>query len=181
MRRYVEGWKTRYSELASVSHAAMHRGRTTPAFQGLTPASAKASAIARSGSRKTDTRCEIALRRELWRRGLRYNLHVADLPGRPDIVFPKNRVAVFCDGDFWHGRHIDARLGRLAAGHNSAYWVAKVRRNLERDRQQSEMLEALGWVVLRFWETDILRNTVGIADSVVSTLALSKGKSCAQV
>lgn len=146
---------------------------TTPSFQGLRPASSKTSAVARATSKKIDTRCETSLRRELWRRGLRYRLHGADLPGRPDIVFPKNRVAVFCDGDFWHGRDIDARLTKLAAGHNSTYWVSKIRRNVERDRRQSEMLKALGWVVLRFWETDILRNTAEIADRVVSSLALA--------
>jgi DNA mismatch endonuclease, patch repair protein len=138
----------------------------------LKPASAKASTIARMAARKADTRCELLLRRELWRRGLRYRLHLADLPGRPDIVFPKNRIVVFCDGDFWHGRDIDARVAKLAAGHNSAYWIAKVRRNVERDREQSNWLTAVGWTVLRFWETDILRNTSETASIVVSALAL---------
>jgi DNA mismatch endonuclease (patch repair protein) len=111
------------------------------------------------------------LRRELWRRGLRYCLHVAGLPGRPDIVFPKRRIAIFCDGDFWHGRNLDARLRTLARGHNAAYWIAKIRGNVERDRQNTLALEAAGWVVLRFWETDVLRETQKIADRVEEVFA----------
>lgn len=117
-----------------------------------------------------DTRCELVLRRELWRRGLRYRLHHGSLPGRPDIVFPSQRVVIFCDGDFWHGRDIDVRLAKLARGHNAIYWVAKVRRNIERDRRQTSALEMAGWVVLRFWETDLLRDTCKIADRIVSVL-----------
>src|SRR5437879_6189268 len=103
-----------------------------PAFTGLSPATPSSSRAARGASRKRDTLCELALRRELWSRGLRYRLCHPDLPGRPDIVFPAPRVAVFCDGDFWHGRHLGARVAKLARGHNPAYWVAKVRRNAER-------------------------------------------------
>jgi len=77
---------------------------------------------------------------------------------------------IFCDGDFWHGRDVDARLAKLAQGHNSIYWVAKVRRNIERDLLQTHALEMAGWVVLRFWETDLLRETSKIADRVIAVL-----------
>ncbi|SRR5258708_6035503 len=140
-------------------------------FEGLTPGSARSSVAARGASRKTDTNCELALRREIWRRGLRYRLHDRRLPGCPDIVFRAQRVAVFCDGDFWHGRDIDARLARLAKGHNATYWVAKLRRNVERDLRHTLALEAAGWTVLRFWETDLLRETDAIADRVAAVLA----------
>lgn len=146
-----------------------HHQRTTPSFKGLHPASKKASAAASGASAKTDTRCEVVLRRELWRRGLRYRLHQG-LPGRPDIVFSKHRVVVFCDGDFWHGRDLSTRLAKLAAGHNATYWLAKVRKNVERDRHQIDMLEASGWMVLRFWETDILRRTSCIGDQIAGVL-----------
>ncbi|WP_348652882.1 hypothetical protein [Polyangium sp. y55x31] len=89
--------------------------QTTPSFACLHPASENASTAARAASAKRNTRCELALRRELWRRGLRYRLHLPGLPGRPDIVFTKHRVVVFCDGDFWHGRHLEARLAKLGA------------------------------------------------------------------
>jgi DNA mismatch endonuclease (patch repair protein) len=87
--------------------------------------------------------------------GLRYRLHGDSLPGRPDLVFTKQRVVVFCDGDFWHGRNLEQRLAKLAGGHNAAYWVAKVRRNAERDKRQSMELRQQGWRVVRVWETDI--------------------------
>jgi DNA mismatch endonuclease (patch repair protein) len=117
-----------------------------------------------------NTRCELALRRELSRRGLRYRLHYTRLPGRPDIVFPKQRLVIFCDGDFWHGRDLSARLAKLVRGHNATYWVAKVQRNVERDRRQTRTLEESGWVVLRYWETDVLGRTNEIADQVVTAL-----------
>src|SRR5262249_6449724 len=96
----------------------MRRQRATPSFEGLQPRSQTASRVARAASAKAHTRCEIALRLVLWRRGLRYRLHPPGLPGRPDIVFPKARLAIFCDGDFWHGRDLANRLSRLARGHN---------------------------------------------------------------
>lgn len=143
----------------------MRRTRA-PSFVGLHAASPRASEAARSASAKTDTRCELVLRRELWRRRLRYRLHARALPGCPDIVFPTARVAVFCDGDFWHGRNLDDRLARLAQGHNGRYWTAKVRRNVERDMEHTAALTTDGWVVLRLWESDILRDVVAAADSV---------------
>lgn len=145
--------------------------RQTPTFEGLEPATPKSSDMARRSSRKTDTRCELLLRRSLWKRGVRYRLHAPDLPGRPDIVFPKQKLAVFCDGDFWHGRDLDARLARLAVGHNAPYWLAKIQRNAERDRQQTAVLEQSGWKVLRLWETDILRDPHAQSDLVMARLA----------
>jgi len=92
------------------------RKHNAPSFRGLRSASKTASAAARGASRKTDTRCELVLRRELWRMGLRYRLHVPGLPGRPDIVFLRDRVVVFCDGDFWHGRDLERRIAKLRRG-----------------------------------------------------------------
>jgi DNA mismatch endonuclease (patch repair protein) len=147
----------------------MQQERITPSFGGLHPASEKATAAARGASKKTNTRCELVLRRELWRRGLRYRLH-PELPGRPDIMFTKQRVVVFCDGDFWHGRDLSSRLAKLAGGHNATYWLAKMQRNVERDRRQTAALEGLGWTVLRFWETDVLCRASHVADQINSVL-----------
>lgn len=90
----------------------MMSSQTHPSFKGLKPASPRASAAARGASKKMDTRCEIVLRRELWRRGIRYRLHVPGLPGRPNIVFPRQRVLVLCDGEFWHGRNLEQTQAR---------------------------------------------------------------------
>lgn len=130
----------------------------TPSFAGLSPASNSARRAAQGASKKASTRCERVLSRCLWSRGLRYRLNVSNLPGNPDIVFAAARVAVFCDGDFWHGRNLLSRLNRLASGNNAQYWTAKVRYNVERDRVITARLEANGWRVLRLWETDIFRS-----------------------
>lgn len=148
----------------------MPKQRTTPSFRGLCASSEQASVAARGASKKRKTRCEQVLRRELWRRGLRYRLECVALPGSPDIVFPSHRVVIFCDGDFWHGRDLSERLAILARGHNAAYWVAKVQRNVERDQCQTKTLEASGWIVLRFWETDILRHVSDVADQIAAAI-----------
>lgn len=106
------------------------------------------------------------LRRALWGLGLRYRVAAAGVPGRPDIVFKGKRIAVFCDGDFWHGRNLEARLARLQAGHNAPYWTAKIRRNVERDRTNDAELKAAGWAVVRLWESDILRDPEAAAGLV---------------
>jgi DNA mismatch endonuclease, patch repair protein len=131
-------------------------------FIGLSPASQNASRAARGSSRKANTRCELVLRRALWHRRLRYRLQ-GNLPGRPDIIFVRQRVVVFCDGDFWHGRNLEARVARLASGHNAPYWVAKIRTNVERDRLVTSQLREAGWLVIRVWEADILREPDQIA------------------
>lgn len=149
--------------------------RRTPRFTGLHSASPRSSAAARATSGKSGTKCEIALRRELWRRGLRYRLNVPGLPGKPDIVFASRRLAIFCDGDFWHGRDLEQRLERLDRGHNSKYWVAKIRRNAERDLETNLALAARGWRVVRFWETDVLRQPAVAADRIEELLAVPNG------
>ena len=144
-----------------------------PSFAGLRSASRRASVSARGASVKRHTRCEVALRKELHRRGLRFRLHGEGLPGCPDIVFAKSRLAVFCDGDFWHGRDLEQRLAKLRQGHNPQYWVAKVRRNVERDQARAWSLQVSGWTVLRLWETDILRDVAAAADAVEAALRCS--------
>lgn len=138
-----------------------------PRYTAFTPASERASKAAKGSSRKRDTACELVLRRALYARGLRYRIDGKDLPGRPDVVFRKARVAIFCDGDFWHGRALDERIAKLKDGHNAPYWVAKITRNVERDRERTKLLEAQGWLVLRFWESDILKNVERVADDVL--------------
>jgi DNA mismatch endonuclease, patch repair protein len=102
----------------------------------------------------------------LWHRGLRYRLNRRDLPGTPDLVFASCRVAVFVDGDFWHGRDWETRRERLVSGNNGAYWVAKIAYNRERDERNNARLANLGWRVVRIWESDVLRDPETAADRV---------------
>lgn len=141
-------------------------GRLTPDYSPLESASEAASRAARASSKKRDTKPELTLRRALYARGLRYRVDCPDLPGRPDIVFRGARVVVFVDGDFWHGRDLEARVAKLESGHNAPYWVAKIRGNVERDRRHDSALSALGWKVFRFWETNIARDAAGAAEQV---------------
>jgi DNA mismatch endonuclease, patch repair protein len=134
-----------------------------PRYSEFQPASSLASEIKKK-NRARDTKAEMLLRRELWRRGLRYRLHDSTLPGKPDIVFPRARLVIFCDGDFWHGRNWRSRKAKLARGSNAPYWLAKIEANIQRDRRRTRELRKLGWTVLRFWETDILRDVLAIAD-----------------
>jgi DNA mismatch endonuclease (patch repair protein) len=119
--------------------------------------------MAAASSRKEDTRCERLLRSALWRLGLRFHKNVASLAGKPDAVFARAKVAVFCDGDFWHGRNWEKRVARLKQGTNADYWTAKIAKNIERDHIYTQQLTEEGWKVLRFWERDILRDPDGIA------------------
>jgi DNA mismatch endonuclease, patch repair protein len=144
--------------------------KSVPRFIGLSSSSPRASAATRAASRKSGNRCELLLRRVLWRRGLRYRLGSSGLPGRPDLIFAKHRVAVFCDGDFWHGRDLDRRLSRLAAGHNASYWTAKIARNAARDLDNTRALQRLGWTVVRIWESDIVASPETAADQVSSAV-----------
>ena len=144
--------------------------RTTPSYVGLKPASSRATAAARGSSRKSDTRCETLLRSELWKAGYRFRKNVSDLPGKPDIVFARAKVVVFCDGDFWHGKNWKARQRKLRQGTNAAYWIEKIKRNRLRDRRNTNLLRKEGWIVLRFWESDILADPIEVITRIVETL-----------
>jgi DNA mismatch endonuclease (patch repair protein) len=147
----------------------------TPSFVGLRPASEAASRAKRASSKKRDTTPEVLLRRELWRMGLRYRKNVASLPGKPDIVFRRKRLAIYCDGDFWHGRDWEQLKAQLERRHNAAYWVAKIGRNRERDRENTALLLKAGWRVLRLWETDIKHDVRAAARAIVDLVGAHGG------
>lgn len=107
------------------------------------------------------------LKQALKRKGFAFLSNFEQLLGCPDVVFPKEKVIVFCDGDFWHGRNAVTRFRRLAKGHNSSYWRKKLRSNIERDRRVDKALRRAGWSVLRLWETDILNAPDDAAEQVL--------------
>lgn len=143
--------------------------RRVPRYDAFRPSSETASRIKKKNKRK-DTKAEVVLRKSVWRLGLRYRLHRDDLPGKPDLVFPTDQVAVFCDGDFWHGRNWEARKKRLRRGANPKYWIPKIEANMARDREQAKALRRSGWKVVRLWETDILKDPPGAAEKVRSVV-----------
>jgi DNA mismatch endonuclease (patch repair protein) len=112
-----------------------------------------------SAIRASENRTETELRRRVHRRGLRFRKYARELAGNPDFIFPTEQVAVFVDGDFWHGRllleeGVGAVRERMRT-ENKAYWIDKFSRRVERDREVTDELETKGWIVLRFWESDL--------------------------
>ena len=107
--------------------------------------------------RAADTKAEVLLRKALWEKGLRYRKNYASLPGKPDIVLTRQKIAIFVDGDFWHARGHQDNPGEQVAT-NKEFWQKKLARNVERDREVNDELTEEGWLVLRFWESDIKKD-----------------------
>jgi DNA (cytosine-5)-methyltransferase 1 len=99
-----------------------------------------------------------------------------NLPGRPDFVFKRGRVAVFCDGDFWHGKNWDERKRKLGRGHNASYWVEKIETNRRRDRRVNRELRALGYKVVRLWESAIRADPEKAAERVRKALTGARNR-----
>jgi DNA mismatch endonuclease, patch repair protein len=144
----------------------------TPSFTSLQSTSEFASRVGR-GNRARNTRPELLLSRALKKHGIRYKLHEPGLAGKPDILLPRQRIAIFCDGDFWHGRRWAERRKKLSKGANADYWIAKISRNMERARQVDRTLRDLNWRVIRVWESDIIKDADAIA-SEIARFAQSK-------
>ena len=115
--------------------------------------------------RGKDTVPEMTLRRALWARGLRYRLHYR-ITGRPDIVFPRQKTAIFIDGCFWHG----CPAHRTHPKNNADFWRTKIENNIARDADVTKILEAEGWTVLRFWEHQIKLELSSIIDRILLVL-----------
>lgn len=106
-----------------------------------------------------DTSIEVTLRKALWREGFRYRKNYKKLPGSPDIAITKYKLAIFCDSEFFHGKDWEVLKPRLEKGRNPDYWINKIERNKQRDTRVDNQLLFLGWTVIHFWGSDILKNT----------------------
>lgn len=104
-----------------------------------------------------DTKIEMMLRKALWNKGIRYRKNYKDLPGRPDIVITKNKIAIFCDSEFFHGKDWELLKAKLAQGNNGEFWIKKIACNKERDDKINKKLIYMGWTVIRFWGNDIVK------------------------
>ena len=109
--------------------------------------------------RNKDTKIEVILRKALWNNGYRYRKNYKRLPGNPDIVLTKYKIAIFCDGEFFHGKDWEVLKPRLEKSNNSEFWINKISRNRERDDEINKQLLFMGWTVIRFWGNDIKKNT----------------------
>lgn len=118
----------------------------------------------------SDTGIEVRLRKALWHKGIRYRKNFKVFDCHPDIVITKYKIAVFCDGNFWHGKELQKRPIK----HNSSYWNEKIKRNVERDLENTIELRDNGWIVLRFWEDDIQNNLPNCIDDVLRYISIRK-------
>lgn len=109
--------------------------------------------------RSKNTEIECILRKALWKKGYKYRKHYTKIPGKPDIVLTKYKIAIFCDGEFFHGKDWEVQRKRIEKSNNSDYWIMKIERNIKRDEDVNRRLKAMGWVVLRFWGKDIKKDT----------------------
>lgn len=109
--------------------------------------------------RSKDTSIELKLRKELWRRGYRYRKNYTELPGKPDIVLTKYKIAIFCDSEFFHGKDWGVLKPQLEKGKNADFWIEKISKNQQHDDDINKQLQFLGWTVIRFWGKDIMKKT----------------------
>lgn len=117
-----------------------------------------------------DTKIEVLLRKELWKKGYRYRKNYKKLPGKPDIALTKYKIAVFCDSEFFHGKDWEVLKPRLEKSNNSDFWIAKISRNRERDEEINKQLLFMGWTVIRFWGNEIKKNTDGCVKVIEETI-----------
>ena len=111
-----------------------------------------------------DTSIEVALRRALWAKGYRFRKNYKQLPGSPDIVLTKYKIAIFCDSEFWHGFNWEDKKKEIKS--NKEFWIKKIERNMQRDIEVNTQLNEDGWTVLRFWGKDIKKDTAKCADII---------------
>lgn len=109
--------------------------------------------------RSKNTKIEVLLRKALWNKGYRYRKNYDKLSGHPDIVITKYKIAIFCDGEFFHGKDWEVLKPRLEKSNNSDFWISKISKNRERDDEVNKKLLFEGWTVIRFWGTDIKKHT----------------------
>lgn len=107
---------------------------------------------------------EQVLSKALWQEGYRYRLNYKKLPGSPDIVITKYRIAIFVDGEFWHGKDFDKKKEKLK--NNRDYWIEKIEENIDRDFKNDQLLKEKGWIPLHFWNKDVLNFTQDCIDEI---------------
>lgn len=114
------------------------------------------------------TKIEVLLQKELWHRGLRYRKNVKNIYGKPDIAFIGKKIAVFCDSEFFHGFDWEIKSKEIKS--NREFWIPKIEKNIQRDKDVTDKLKKDGWIVLRFWGNEIKNDVSGCADKIESVI-----------
>ena len=115
-------------------------------------------------NKSTGTKPELVLAKARWALGRRYRKNSGSIFGKPDFSFKKYKVAVFVDGEFWHGKDWERKKAEIKG--NREFWITKIERNIRRDMEVTGRLKAEGWTVLRFWSNDVVKNTTYCAEKV---------------
>lgn len=118
--------------------------------------------------RAKNTKVETAFRKGLYAQGIRFRNHSKDIPGNPDVAIKKYQLAIFIDGEFWHGCNWAIKKDKIKT--NRDFWVPKIERNIQRDGQVNDQLKALGFTVFRFWEFEIKQNLQKCVGEIVGYL-----------
>lgn len=119
-------------------------------------------------------KAETVLAKRLWHEGYRYRRNYKKLPGSPDIALTTYRVAVFVDGEFWHGENWEERKAKLK--HNREYWIEKIEENMARDKRVDGQLQEMGWTTVHFWEKQVLKHTDECLQVVLELLEKKNGQ-----
>jgi len=118
-----------------------------------------------------NTKQELKLKKALWKLGFRYRKNLKKkLPGSPDIVYSKHKLAIFVDGEFWHGYNWAEKKPKIKT--NREFWIPKIERNIQRDLQNNQLLADSGWYVIRFWEHELKKDFEGCLNRVISYLSV---------
>jgi DNA mismatch endonuclease (patch repair protein) len=122
--------------------------------------------------RGKNTKPELLFRKALWKKGVRYRVDNKKLPGKPDVSIQKYKLAIFIDGEFWHGYNWDERKGNIKS--NRGFWVPKIERNMQRDREVNRQLNTMGYTVFRFWEKEIKKELNTCINDVLVYIAIGQ-------
>jgi len=123
--------------------------------------------------RGKDTKLELQFRKALWKEGVRFRVDSKTLPGRPDVRIKKYKLAIFIDGEFWHGYNWDERKPNIKS--NRGFWIPKIERNMQRDREVNQQLKEMDFTVFRFWTHEVKDNLKICINDVMMYLDLAKG------
>ena len=118
--------------------------------------------------RATDTKAEIMLRKMLWNAGIRYRMNYNKLHGKPDIAITTKKIAIFIDGEFWHGYNWKQKKIRIKANRN--YWIPKIERNILRAKEVNKILRKQDWKVMRFWEHQVKKDSLSVVNKIIAAL-----------
>lgn len=126
-----------------------------------------------------NTKIEVILRKALRNAGFRYRKNYEKLPGKPDIALTKYKIAIFCDGEFFHGKDWEVLKPKLEKGNNPDFWIKKITRNQQRDEEVNKQLLFMGWTVIRFWGNEIKKNPeqcVKVVEETIFDLMMEEGE-----